>query len=170
MDCRIPFEQIQPRHQPANPMNENAEVETRFPRHRIPGRHSGARQQPVQHPVEGVGGDRSLPVQSEATAALADQRGRRHLARRCQWRQCSGLKSLARCRFRLPGRLRHLVDNRPIDMLWTQRIGRTLPRSGRPATQSERRGEALTPESFLTAQSGARMRSIRLTFRRICYT
>ena len=27
MDCCIPFEQIQPRRQPMNPMNENAEME-----------------------------------------------------------------------------------------------------------------------------------------------
>ena len=47
MDCRIPFEQIQTRRKPANPVDENAEVQTRFPRQCIPGRYSGARQQTV---------------------------------------------------------------------------------------------------------------------------
>ena len=36
----IPFEQVQTRRQPANPVDENAEVEKRFPRQHIPRRHS----------------------------------------------------------------------------------------------------------------------------------
>ena len=70
MDGCGPLEQVQA--QIADPVDEQDGVDQRSPRHGVPRRHTGPRQETVEHVKQGCGRDRSAAIEGQAAAVLAN--------------------------------------------------------------------------------------------------
>src|SRR5476651_375156 len=85
---RVTFQQIESRRQAGDTMSENAHMQLRRPRQNIPRGYRWARQQMIEHSIEGGGGNGGLAIKSLAAAALADQgRSRDTAGERQRWQR-----------------------------------------------------------------------------------